>query len=243
MIFAANRDEFHDRPTAPAEFWGEHPRLLAGKDLRAGGTWMGITKSGRFAAITNYRDMSSIKNEAPSRGEIVTAFLLGGDNPEAFLGALRAKARLYNGFNLVVGDTDSFWYYSNMNDHPVKLEPGIYGLSNHLLDTVWPKVRKAKESLEAILSSDNTPLVENLFTLLADRTVAPDDQLPDTGIGTTWERLLSPVFISSPTYGTRSSTVVTVDRRGEVRFVERTWTIEGELDGEAAFTFTLSTQS
>jgi len=243
LIFAANRDEFYDRPTSPADFWDEYPHLLAGKDLKAGGTWMGITKSGRFAAITNYRDLSSIISQAPSRGEIVTAFLLGNESPEAFISALRIKGHLYNGFNLIVGDADSFWYYSNVNDHPAQLAPGIYGLSNHLLDTGWPKVCRAKASLEAILREENTSLVENLFTLLTDRTIAPDDQLPDTGVGMTWERLLSPAFITSPTYGTRSSTVVTVDRWGEARFVERTWTISGELEKEMAFTFTLSKQS
>ncbi len=243
LIFAANRDEFHDRPTAPADFWDEYPHLLAGKDLKAGGSWMGITKSGRFAAITNFRDLTSIKDQAPSRGEIVTAFLLGDETPEAFLRALRIKGRQYNGFNLIVGDADSFWYYSNVNDLPTCLAPGIYGLSNHLIDTTWPKIRRAKTSFEGILREESASLVENLFTLLSNRTVAPDDQLPDTGVGTDWERLLSPIFITSPTYGTRSSTVVTIDRWGEARFIERTWTIDGELEKEAAFTFILSAQS
>lgn len=224
LVLAANRDEYYDRPTAPARFWKEAPNLLAGQDLRAGGTWLGITRNGRIAAITNYRDPATLKSRAPSRGKLVTRFLLGNSSPRALIDGLAQEGNRYNGFNLVLGTKDSLWWYSNRAKNPRSLDPGYYGLSNHLLDTPWPKVVQGKESFTALLSQDGSPAPESLFHMLGDRRVAPDESLPDTGVGLEWERILSSVFITSPTYGTRSSTLVFIDNDDKVSFLERTFT-------------------
>ncbi len=222
LILAANRDEYYDRPTAPAGFWDEAPYLLAGKDLRAGGTWFGITKTGKMAALTNYRDPASIKENAPSRGEIVSNYLLGQDGPDAYLKKLSKKADAYNGFNLVLGERERLIWYSNRNREPHSLSPGIYGLSNHLLDTPWPKVSQSKDALASQISGGKEPSPEALFRILRDRTVPEDDRLPSTGVDLKWERILSPIFIESPSYGTRSSTLLFIDHHNHVAFFERT---------------------
>lgn len=219
LILAANRDEFYERPSAPADFWDEAPDLLAGRDLREGGTWLGITRSGRVAALTNYRDPASLKAQAPSRGILVGDYLRGRETPEAYLDRIAPEADRFNGFNLLFGDTDRLISFSNRGRREL-LQPGIYGLSNHLLDTPWPKVTQGKRGLETLLHTGQG-LTEALFVLLADRTCAPDNRLPDTGVGLEWERILSPLFIESPTYGTRSSTVLLIDRKGNVTFIER----------------------
>ncbi len=223
LILAANRDEYYERPTAPAAFWNEAPHLLAGKDLRAGGTWLGITKQGRIAAITNYRDPASIKTNAPSRGRLVSGFLLGQEIPEQFLEKLVEEQDQYNGFNLIIGERDQLYWFSNRADGAHKLSPGIYGISNRLLDTPWPKVTRSKEAMARLISEEKNPSQEALFQMLLDHTVAGDEQLPDTGVGMEWERILSPIFITSPTYGTRSSTIVLIDRQNRVTFTEKTF--------------------
>jgi len=222
LILAANRDEYYDRPTTPAGCWDEAPYLFAGKDLRAGGTWFGITKSGKMAAITNYRDPASIKKSAPSRGEIVSHYLLGSDGPEAYLKKLSKKADAYNGFNLILGDRERLIWYSNRSGEPHNLSPGIYGLSNHLLDTPWPKVSQSKAALASQISGGKKPSPEALFQILRDRTIPDDSRLPTTGVGLEWERILSPIFIESPDYGTRSSTLLFIDHHDHVSFFERT---------------------
>jgi uncharacterized protein with NRDE domain len=223
LVLAANRDEYYDRPTAPAAFWDEAPHLLAGKDLRAGGTWLGITKNGRIAAITNYRDPASIKTNAPSRGKLVSGFLLGQENPEHFFERLAQEKDRYNGFNLIIGENDRLYWFSNRGDGLRKLSPGVYGLSNRLLDTPWPKLTRSKEALVRLISEEKNPSQDDLFQMLLDPTVAGDDQLPDTGVGIKWERILSPIFITSPTYGTRSSTIILIDRQNRVTFTEKTF--------------------
>ncbi len=228
LILAANRDEYYDRPTAPAEFWSEAPHLLAGKDLRAGGTWLGITRQGRIAAITNYRDPASIKTNAPSRGRLVSGFLLGQASPERFLKGLAQEKDRYNGFNLIIGEKDQLYWFSNRGDGAHKLSPGLYGLSNRLLDTPWPKVTRSKEAMASLLSKQKNPPQDKLFRMLGDRTIARDEQLPDTGVGMEWERILSPIFITSPTYGTRSSTVMLIDRNNGVTFTEKTFNSDPE---------------
>ena len=220
IVIAANRDEFYDRPSAPASFWPESPQLLAGRDLRAGGTWLGITRSGRLAALTNYRDPESKRAERPSRGKLVSDFLIGRENPVSYLERISANAGRYNGFSLLVGRNGNFYCYSNRSEGIRTLGPGIHGLSNHLLDTPWPKVEKGRQALSRLLSG-NTICPEDLFHFLLDRTAAPDELLPDTGVGLEMERMLSPVFISSPGYGTRSSTVILLDRTGRVTFAEK----------------------
>ncbi len=221
LIVAANRDEFHERPTAAAEPWEEAPHVLAGRDLRSGGTWLGISTSGRFAAVTNYRDPASLKTDAPSRGGLASEFLLGAEPPGAYLDRIAPSADRYNGFSLLVGDRDSLHYYSNRGG-TLELKTGIYGLSNRLLDTDWEKVTGGKKDFAGALAGKE-PDVEDIFRVLADRRPAPDDRLPDTGVGTEWERLLSSRFIASPQYGTRSSTVVLVDGNGRIRFIERSF--------------------
>lgn len=219
LVLAANRDEFYERPSAPAAFWEDAPDLLAGRDLRDGGTWLGITRTGRFAALTNYRDPASLKIGAPSRGKLVSDYLRGRQTPLAYLNRIKHDADHFNGFSLLVGDPAGLYFFSNRGTRQ-RLKPGIYGLSNHLLDTRWPKVERGKTALQALLKQ-NSLSPEPLLALLTDRTQPPDDSLPNTGIGLEWERVLSPLFIKSTVYGTRSSTVLLIDRSGRVTFTER----------------------
>ncbi|MBS1582533.1 MAG: NRDE family protein [Bacteroidetes bacterium] len=215
LLFAANRDEFHDRPAAPARFWADAPDLLAGRDLRAGGTWMGITRSGRFAALTNYRDLHRPRKQGPSRGLLVRQALEGDFDP----GATSA----YEGFNLLYGSVDTLRYHTNEQPTDVPLTPGVHGLSNHFLDTPWPKVEHAKQGVQDLLAAPDERLVPGLFALLANDAVAPDDRLPDTGLPLDLERAISSIFIRTDGYGTRCSSVVLVDVGGRVYFEERTW--------------------
>jgi len=223
LILLANRDEYYERPTASAHFWDEAPFVLAGKDLRAGGTWLGITRKGHIGAVTNYRDRASTKQGAPSRGRLVSDFLLGQLGPEDYMEKLEKEAAKFNGFNLIIGEKGQYYWYSNRGDGVRSLSAGIYGLSNHLLDTPWPKVAKSKDALMRLLSEQKAPSLEELFLILTDQTIAADDYLPDTGVGLEWERILSPVFIKSPTYGTRSSTVMLIDANNRVTFAEKTF--------------------
>lgn len=220
LILIANRDEFYERPTAPAAFWDGAPGLLAGRDLQEGGTWLGITRRGKLAALTNYRDPASLKSNAPSRGHLVSDYLRGRQTPENYLARIKPKAGQYNGFNLLIGDVSKLFCFSNRNGlHTVSA--GIHGMSNHLLDTPWPKVERGKQALNELIGRKRNPSPEALLDLLADRSRPPDEQLPITGVGLEWERVLSPLFIESRGYGTRSSTVLTIDRAGRVTFVER----------------------
>jgi uncharacterized protein with NRDE domain len=205
LIVAANRDEFYERPTAPMHFWETAPDLLAGRDLRGGGTWLGLTRTGRFAAITNYRDPAHRVEHAPSRGDLVTDYLRDTRSPEAYLEVVDSKADEYNGFNLLVGSPANLTYYSNRSHAIRSLDAGLFGLSNHLLDTPWPKVVRGKAKLERLLlDPTDTPahLIDGLLDALYDTAVAPDDQLPATGVEMDWERRLSAMHITTPTYGT-----------------------------------------
>lgn len=220
LIFAANRDEFYARPSEQAEFWEDHPELLAGKDLQAGGTWMGITKQGRFAAITNYRDLKNIKNDAPSRGNLTLDYLLRTISPEDYYENLKPTLNDYNGFNLLLGDADNLYYFSNKTDGIQKLSPGIHGISNAILNTSWPKVEKAKQKLESLIKQDDVHPFE-VIDILKNTTIAKDEDLPDTGVGLELERMLSSIFIKSEKYGTRCSSVILVDNENNVQFVEK----------------------
>lgn len=237
LVIVANRDEYYERPTAPAAFWEDAPDILAGRDMRAGGTWFGVTKKGRIAAVTNYRDPASFKPHAPSRGELVSNFLTGEEAPEAFLARLDLNAGDYNGFNLVVGIRDQFYWSSNRGGTARRLAQGIYGVSNHLLDTTWPKVSRGKTALQNILSDKTRLSPEKLLDMLLDRSIPADDALPDTGVGLEWERILSPVFISSPNYGTRSSTLLFIDQNNHVTFTERTHDSSLESNKDVEFKF------
>jgi uncharacterized protein with NRDE domain len=220
LILAANRDEFLNRPARSATFWDDKPELLAGLDIEGGGTWLGVTLDGKFSAITNYRDMKQHKENAPSRGKLPLNYLNGRQPPSTYIESIRSGADRFNGFNLITGNRNAVWYYSNVQDEPEELKPGIYGLSNHLLDTPWPKVVKAKEALAAIVASDE-PTHEKLFGLLHDRTPAPENQLPDTGLDRATEKKLSSAFIEMDGYGTRASTVIMLKKNGQLEFRER----------------------
>ncbi|MBG9444575.1 NRDE family protein [Cytobacillus firmus] len=220
LIVAANRDEFYERPTAPAHFWEDHPHILAGRDLRKMGTWMGVTKNGRFAALTNYRDPNEVTEGKRSRGDLVGDFLIGSASPADFMNRASEHRSSYPGYNLLTGNLEELFYYSNVEDRVELLQPGIYGVSNHVLDTEWPKVKKGKEGLSALLDNAEGNLTENLFTLLRNADPAPDELLPKTGVSLEWERMLSPLFIKSDGYGTRSSTVLLMSK-DEIFYKER----------------------
>jgi uncharacterized protein with NRDE domain len=222
-IFAANRDEFYDRPTAQAAFWADAPQVLAGRDLRAGGTWMGITRSGRIAAVTNYRDPLTHRAEALSRGHLVSEYLRGKETPQSYIERLAERWHQYNGFNLVLGDREALFWCSNRAAKEMALGPGIYGLSNRLLDTSWPKTERGKAGLKDLVDEEAELNPEGIFALLSDRREAEEASLPDTGVGLPLERVLSPIFIASPGYGTRSSTILVVDQGNRVTFLERTF--------------------
>ena len=221
LVVAANRDEFYERPTAQAYFWDDVPDVLAGRDLKHGGTWLGITKTGRFAAVTNYRD-GFVSSDNLSRGSLVSDFLRGEIETQTYLEEVKKNAARYSGFNLLAGDEESLWYFSNRELSKRKLNAGIYGLSNHLLDTPWQKVVKGKNALTGLVAEKEV-LADDVFSFLTNQQQAEDSLLPDTGIGIEKERILSSVFIVSPIYGTRSSTVLLIGNDGEVNFIERTF--------------------
>lgn len=235
LIVAANRDEFYDRPTAPAAFWADAPSVLAGRDLKAGGTWLGIDRRGRLAAVTNYRQGERERPAPRSRGRLVSDFLTADIGAREHIERVQRDAGFYNGFNLIAGDAGGLFYYSNREGRLRSLGPGVYGLSNHLLDTPWPKVAAAKSGFGRLLNSAQSELTAGLFALLSDRSQASDDLLPSTGVGPEWERLLSSAFITSDQYGTRSSTVVLVGRDGRMVFVERSFGSGGAPGSEARF--------
>jgi uncharacterized protein with NRDE domain len=237
LVVAANRDEFHARPTAPAAFWRDAPHVLAGRDLRGGGTWLGVTRGGRFAAITNYRDTADPPPGAPSRGHLVADFLTGAADAGEYVRRTDREGHRYAGFNLLAADDSGLFYVSNRAAGWRRLEPGVYGLSNHLLDTPWPKVRRATAALRASLAQPADGLEPALFSALADEAFAPDGELPETGVGMELERALSAPFIRAGEYGTRASTVLAVSRGGGVRLVERTVTPGSETLSEAVHAF------
>jgi uncharacterized protein with NRDE domain len=235
VVIAANRDEFHRRPTAAAQWWPERPQLLAGRDLEAGGTWLGVRADGQVAALTNYRDPERIKPHAPSRGALVLQALDSSAPVGERLSQVQAVGAQYSGFNLICTDGRELGVYESVVDSRHMLAPGIYGLSNHLLDTPWPKVQRAKSQLSTALGTlpDETALLE----LLRDDRVPADHELPRTGVSLAWERLLSSAFIAAADYGTRSSTVIRIDTGGGVHFREWTWTPDGSLGGVVHFDF------
>lgn len=228
IIAAANRDEFYDRPAAPAAPWPEHPHVIAGRDLRGGGSWMGVSTQGangpKFAALTNIRGPAERREHAPSRGELVAGYLTGSQSAAEYLDGIVARGDVYNGYNLVLGDRDTLYWYSNRGqDDPRNgkpLEPGrIYGISNGLLDAPWPKVLRTKAQFASLLCQGAPE--DAYFEMLADTTRAPDLRLPKTGMPIEVERMLSPVCIEMEGYGTRTSTVVKLYREGEPELHER----------------------
>jgi uncharacterized protein with NRDE domain len=223
FIAAANRDEFLSRPTASADYFAGNEEIVCGRDLLAGGTWLAIGSGERFGALTNYRDPALLQREAPSRGDIILNYLTGTLSAEDYLRGLQHIAHRYNGFNLVLLDAHGAYYYSNITNKIMALGPGLYGLSNHLLNSPWPKVERAKELLRPLLVTGQSVEVEEIFATLQDSWRPDDSLLPQTGIGTAWERYLSSMFIVAPNYGTRSSSVVTIEHKGRTTMYEQTY--------------------
>ena len=220
LLLAANRDEFYARPALAAAWWEEAPHVYAGKDLEAGGTWMGINKQGRFAALTNIRNGEAKKIGAPSRGKIVADFLCDNISPSSYLQTLTAEAKDYAGFNLILGDANDIYWFSNAEQLTAqRLQPGVYGLSNASLDTPWPKVLKAKTQFEKLIQKSSSD--QDYFEMLADTTQAPEHLLPQTGVSLEWERLLSSIHIHSNDYGTRVSSLIKYHADGTVHLTER----------------------
>lgn len=231
LIVAANRDEFYNRPSAPAAWWNDHPTIFAPRDLQAGGTWAGIARlpngGYKFAAITNVRDGSEPISNAPSRGHLVSDYLIGTDTIANYLQHIASKANDYNGFNLLAGEvsqsTKELRWFSNRNSADPKngqpLAPGIYGLSNGTLNSSWPKVSKTKAEMASLLCQ-NAPR-EAFFEMLSNKQPAPDSRLPNTGVSLELERLLSSVCIESEGYGTRSSMLIEIPDDGVFQYQEK----------------------
>lgn len=239
LILAANRDEAYARPAAPAAFWDDHPHIYGGRDLEKGGTWLGLALSGRIAAVTNYRNRTGGRSAPLSRGALVSGFLANEADSVAYLERVKAQGEQYKGFILIAGDLEALYWVSNRGPGVEKIPPGVHGLSNHLLNTPWPKLKRSKQAMEALLGAGEAELAARLFEILADRSEAPDHELPDTGVGLQRERALSPIFISGDGHGTRASTVILVDNDREALFIERSFGAGGRPLGEVANRFRL----
>jgi uncharacterized protein with NRDE domain len=222
LILVSNRDEFRDRPTAPLEFWEDFPDVLAGRDLVNGGTWMGITRTGRFAALTNFRSLPMIKQDSPSRGHLVKDFLVGDMSAMDYIQKLKPTAKTYSGFNLLVGNMDELFYFSNCKNDIQTLPSGLFGLSNNFLDVPWPKVKRGKQEFSKCLEHKTEPDIKQFLTIMSDKNYPEIHQLPRTGISMEWEQMLSPIFIDNPFYGTRSQSILIIKTSGSVSFYERT---------------------
>ncbi len=224
LVLAANRDEFYERPTAAAAIWDDAPDVFAGRDLAGGGTWLGVTTGGRFAAVTNYRDPSAPRGKL-SRGMLTTDFLKSGEPPLDYLRHLASRPDDYSGYNLIVGaigQRTEVGYYSDRGGEPRLLTPGIYGLSNHLLDTPWPKVLRGRARFAGLIETGEIA-PDAYLDILADTATAPDADLPSTGIPLEAERALSAIFIRTPGYGTRSSSLLTIGRDRRAILTEKVW--------------------
>ncbi|NGP52556.1 NRDE family protein [Thioalkalivibrio sp. XN8] len=235
LVLAGNRDEFHDRPAAPADWWPGP--IVGGRDLRAGGTWLAAARDGRFAVVTNYREPMAEGRGPRSRGELVSAYLAGDTGPQEWARRVAARGDDYAGFNLLLGAPDRLVYLSNRGRGPEVLEPGIYGLSNHLLDTPWPKLERTRARFAELLGAGAD--TGALLGMLADRTPAAADELPDTGLPPEWERLLSSPFIVDPRYGTRCSTVLRLAKGVGMELAERSFDPAGAAVDERRFEFAL----
>lgn len=238
LVVAANRDEFHDRPAAPLGWWNDDARVLAGRDLQAGGTWLGVSRSGRFGAVTNFRELERAPApDAPSRGRLVPDFLATEVPPEDFVGATAGAADRYAGFNLLLSSPGSLHYLSNRVAEPARaLSPGIYGLSNHWLDSPWPKLMRARARFAEVIESGDAEAAA-FFDLLADRDPAPGEAMPSTGLPPDLERALSSPFVRHERYGTRCSTVVLVGHDGRTTVAERRFDPAGVQTGATRLEF------
>jgi uncharacterized protein with NRDE domain len=241
LIVAANRDEWHRRAARAATWWPSHPGILAGQDLEARGTWLGVTHAGKFAAITNFREPSLKKSAAPSRGQLTVDYLSGQQSPREYLEELATHANEYNGFNLLLADQENMYCYSSVENKIEEVSPGIHGLSNRALNTLWPKVEIGKSALGAAIEAKlpESTLPERLLAILSDDALAADTALPDTGVGLAWERKLSSALIVSEDYGTRCSTIFIGGANST--FAEHTRDASGAIVSTAAFEFSLPT--
>lgn len=243
LLLAANRDEFHARPTAPASFWDEDPSIFAGRDLEAGGTWLGVNKNGRFAAITNVREQAAKPlDSVRSRGELTSRYLQSSEPPESYLARIAQHRHEYRGFNLLIGDTESLWYLHGSHEsmaEPTQLSPGVYGLSNAALDTSWPKLERAKHTMQETIAATphDTPNHDQLIACLSNRAPVDAAQLPDTGIDLEMERMLSPQFIVSSAYGTRCASSMRFHIGGAIDFRELRFDASGRESGRDNFRF------
>jgi uncharacterized protein with NRDE domain len=233
LVLAANRDEYHARPAAPLGWWDDAPRVLAGRDLEQGGTWLGVTRDGRFAAVTNFRGASTPPG-ARSRGLLAAEFLRGDGDAAGYAAWVHARRDQYAGFSLLVGDAAGVYFVSNQSETRIVVEPGIRGLSNALLDTPWPKVERGKVALARALHRPEPERDAVLLEALADRQPPPDDELPATGLPAAFERALACPFIHAPErgYGTRCTTLLTIERDGSLRMRERRYDASGKVTGE-----------
>lgn len=239
LIMAANRDEFFERPTEKAHFWQDEPYLLAGRDLKGMGTWLGITKQGRLAAVTNIHHPDEELAGKKSRGDLIKNYLASDVAPEDFLSQLKHEQHEYAGFNLMVGSPDRLVYFNNVEGKIENIHAGTHGLSNHFLNTPWPKVVTGKRLLQDYVQSEETVDPDRLLDILAHSEEAKEEELPRTGAHLELEKKLSPIFINTSHYGTRSSTIVLVDKNNHVTFVERTYK-QGKSIGDAKFTFNIA---
>ena len=237
LVIAANRDEFHARPTAVSGFWRDQPQLLAGRDLQQGGTWMGITRNGRFAAVTNYRDPSRTAPAPRSRGELTLGYLAGTLSPGAYLEGIAANAGEYAGFNLLLGDRSGLWYFSNSCPGPRELEPGIYGLSNARLDTSWPTVVTGKQRMAAAIGGGVHH--DALAATVSDRGLATPQELDRHGLAGEMDQRLSAQFIVNPQYGTRSTTTLWLDAEDRVHWRELSFAGDGRETGRVELDFSM----
>ena len=241
LILIQNRDEFYLRPTEQAKFWGTLPDVLGGKDLKNGGMWLGMNRLGRIALVSNYRDPSLKKENANSRGILVRDYLFSCVSTKLYLERVLDELEKYNEFNLIAGDTENLFYLSSRLKKVQRIAPGFYGLSNHLLNTPWPKLSKGKSRLEKIISKEVFEH-EQLFEIMHDNKKFPDDSLPSTGIDSKFEKELSSIFINTHKYGTRATTLVMIKRTGEVIFIEKSFGSSGEKIGEKQFQFICGAQ-
>lgn len=237
LIVAANRDEYHERPTAPLARWPAPDEILAGRDLRAGGTWLGIDRRRRFGIVTNFRDLARAPPQAPSRGGLIPGYLGGTAGPDDYLAALEREAAGYGGFNLLLADGESLWYASNRGAPFARaLSPGVHGLSNERLDTPWPKLLRVRRGFEEWLGEAGSAEGGELFALLGDRVPATDEEeLPSTGLSPQWERILSSPFVLHESYGTRCSTIVAIEPTGACYLAERRFDPTGTTTGETEY--------
>lgn len=219
FIYIGNRDEFKTRPSVGAHYWEDDKRVVAGMDLEKGGTWAGMTTTGRMAFITNFREPHLKKDGQHSRGFLTRNFLTSEMTPVAYLNSIKSERNAYDPYNLIVGTLDELCYYSNMNNRILKLGPGIHGLSNAFLNSPWYKVVKAKERLSELIYKDF--IIEELFSILDDKEIPPDSLLPDTGVPIDLERTLSTIHIDTPSYGTMYKTAILIRKDGHVTFYER----------------------